>query len=63
MPAMRVDWARISERRSRGEERREEKMMLCSGEELEVMGGVVLGEAVVGAAEEIAGVEEDRMEA
>ena len=58
----------ISLRRSRGEERREEKSIAgplssaCS-ESLEAVGGAVLGEAVVGDLDFIAGVDDSRREA
>jgi len=65
-PATRTDFFWISERRSKGEERREEKRILGSGEALEgrvEIAGVEEGLAVVGGLLIIAGVEDSRIEA
>jgi len=54
----------ISERRSKGEESREEKRMRGPGSSSSVeMGGVVEGEAVVGGADVMFGEEDSRREA
>jgi len=65
-PATRTDFFWISERRSKGEERREEKRILGSGEALEgrvEIAGVEEGLAVVGGLLIIAGVDDSRIEA
>lgn len=64
-PATKTDFFWISERRSRGEDRREEKRILGSSEESE---GVVANVGVEGVADVdgllvIAGVEDSRIEA
>jgi hypothetical protein len=65
-PATRTDFFWISERRSRGEERREENRIFGSGGESEGgvgTAGVDEGVAVVGGLLVIAGMEDSRIEA
>lgn len=65
-PATNTDFFWISVRRSRGEERREEKRILGSpgaSERVVDIAGVEEGVAVVGGLLEIAGVEDSRIEA